>query len=321
MTDEQVTADVEALIETVGKTDVTVGDRAGFIANALLFPYLNNAVRMLEGRYATREDIDAAMRFGCGHPMGPLARARPHRARQRLRDPRHDLPPVARPPARPGAAAQAAGHRRDARPQDRARLLHLRRPGLLADRARRRRRSPARRPARGRSARSASSAPARWPPASPRCSPRRATTSCCGPAATTRPPPTRVQGDGVAGQGGRARQARPRPTATPRSAASPTTTELDDLAQCDLVIEAVVEELGVKRALFGALDDVMKPGAVLATHDVEPAGHRVRHRHLAPGGRRRHALVQPGAGDEAGRGGADRRVVAPTRWPPCARSR
>ena len=57
----------------IGKTDVTVGDRAGFIANALLFPYLNNAVRMLEGRYATREDIDAAMRFGCGHPMGPLA--------------------------------------------------------------------------------------------------------------------------------------------------------------------------------------------------------------------------------------------------------
>src|SRR6195952_2889846 len=73
MTDEQVTADVEALVGLVGKTDVTVGDRAGFIANALLFPYLNNAVRMLEGRYATREDIDAAMRFGCGHPMGPLA--------------------------------------------------------------------------------------------------------------------------------------------------------------------------------------------------------------------------------------------------------
>ena len=43
------------------------------------------------------------------------------------------------------------------------------------------------------------------------------------------------------------------------------TTELDDLRDCDLVIEAVVEELGVKKALFAALDEVCKPGAVLAT--------------------------------------------------------
>ena len=47
--------------------------RPGFIANALLFGYLNHAVSMFESRYATREDIDAAMRFGCGYPMGPLA--------------------------------------------------------------------------------------------------------------------------------------------------------------------------------------------------------------------------------------------------------
>jgi 3-hydroxybutyryl-CoA dehydrogenase len=52
---------------------VVIGDRAGFIANALLFGYLNHAVRMYEQRYATREDLDAAMRFGCGYPMGPLA--------------------------------------------------------------------------------------------------------------------------------------------------------------------------------------------------------------------------------------------------------
>ncbi len=49
------------------------GDKAGFIANTLLFGYLNHAVSMYEGKYATREDIDAAMRFGCGYPMGPLA--------------------------------------------------------------------------------------------------------------------------------------------------------------------------------------------------------------------------------------------------------
>ena len=59
--------------ETLGKTTVTVGDRAGFIANSLLFGYLNHAVRMFEEKYASREDIDAAMRFGCGYPMGPLA--------------------------------------------------------------------------------------------------------------------------------------------------------------------------------------------------------------------------------------------------------
>ena len=50
-----------------------MGDKAGFIANALLFGYLNHAVSMFESNYATREDIDAAMRFGCGYPMGPLA--------------------------------------------------------------------------------------------------------------------------------------------------------------------------------------------------------------------------------------------------------
>ena len=73
VTDPQVVEDVEALVAQVGKDDVTAGDRAGFIANALLFGYLNNAVRMYESKYASREDIDAAMRFGCGHPMGPLA--------------------------------------------------------------------------------------------------------------------------------------------------------------------------------------------------------------------------------------------------------
>ncbi len=56
-----------------GKEPVEVKDRAGFIVNALLFPYLNNAVRMLENGTATRDDIDAAMKGGCNFPMGPLA--------------------------------------------------------------------------------------------------------------------------------------------------------------------------------------------------------------------------------------------------------
>ncbi|MFE6616653.1 3-hydroxyacyl-CoA dehydrogenase family protein [Amycolatopsis sp. NPDC057786] len=73
VTEPEVVTDVVAFAERLGKTPVVIGDRAGFIANALLFGYLNHAVRMYEQRYATREDLDAAMRFGCGYPMGPLA--------------------------------------------------------------------------------------------------------------------------------------------------------------------------------------------------------------------------------------------------------
>jgi 3-hydroxybutyryl-CoA dehydrogenase len=55
------------------KSPVEVKDQAGFIVNALLFPYLNNAVRLLENRTATLHDIDTAMKGGCGFPMGPFA--------------------------------------------------------------------------------------------------------------------------------------------------------------------------------------------------------------------------------------------------------
>ncbi|MEV6626676.1 3-hydroxybutyryl-CoA dehydrogenase [Amycolatopsis sp. NPDC051106] len=73
VTEPEVVTEVVAFAERLGKVPVVIGDRAGFIANALLFGYLNHAVRMYEQRYATREDLDAAMRFGCGYPMGPLA--------------------------------------------------------------------------------------------------------------------------------------------------------------------------------------------------------------------------------------------------------
>jgi 3-hydroxybutyryl-CoA dehydrogenase len=73
VTEPDVLDDVTALVRAVGKNPVVCGDKAGFIANTLLFGYLNHAVAMYEGHYATREDIDAAMRYGCGYPMGPLA--------------------------------------------------------------------------------------------------------------------------------------------------------------------------------------------------------------------------------------------------------
>ena len=66
-------AEVRAFAEACGKSPVEVKDRAGFIVNALLFPYCNNAVRMLESGTASRDDIDAAMKGGCNFPMGPLA--------------------------------------------------------------------------------------------------------------------------------------------------------------------------------------------------------------------------------------------------------
>ena len=58
--------------DILGKTCVRSGDEAGFIVNRLLIPYLFDAIRLFESGFATREDIDAAMRLGLAHPMGPL---------------------------------------------------------------------------------------------------------------------------------------------------------------------------------------------------------------------------------------------------------
>jgi 3-hydroxybutyryl-CoA dehydrogenase len=71
--DDETIAEVRAFAEACGKTPVEVKDQAGFIVNALLFPYLNNAVRLLENGIASRDDIDTAMKGGCNFPMGPLA--------------------------------------------------------------------------------------------------------------------------------------------------------------------------------------------------------------------------------------------------------
>jgi len=73
VTAPEVLEDVATLVKALDKNPVICGDKAGFIANTLLFGYLNHAVSMYENRYASREDIDAAMCFGCGYPMGPLA--------------------------------------------------------------------------------------------------------------------------------------------------------------------------------------------------------------------------------------------------------
>ncbi|WSY99256.1 3-hydroxybutyryl-CoA dehydrogenase [Streptomyces sp. NBC_00872] len=73
LTAPRAVAAVTALARELGKEPVAVGDRPGFVADGLLFGYLNQAAAMYEAKYASREDIDAAMRLGCGLPMGPLA--------------------------------------------------------------------------------------------------------------------------------------------------------------------------------------------------------------------------------------------------------
>jgi 3-hydroxybutyryl-CoA dehydrogenase len=61
--------------ERLGKTSISSQDRAGFVVNTLLVPYLLSAIRMYESGFASREDIDRGMVLGCAHPMGPLALA------------------------------------------------------------------------------------------------------------------------------------------------------------------------------------------------------------------------------------------------------
>jgi 3-hydroxybutyryl-CoA dehydrogenase len=76
MTSEQTIDRAHQFAEgTLGKTTIDSQDRAGFVVNALLIPYILSAVRMYESGFAAKEDIDRGMVKGCAHPMGPLALA------------------------------------------------------------------------------------------------------------------------------------------------------------------------------------------------------------------------------------------------------
>ncbi len=82
------------------------------------------------------------------------------------------------------------------------------------------------------------------------------------------------------------------------------TLSYDDVKNADLVIEAVFEEMGVKETVFRKLDEVAKPGAILATNTSTLDVNRIAAVTKRPAGRGRHALLQPGQRDEAARGGA-----------------
>ena len=265
VTAQDVVDDAVAFAESVGKTPVVVGDRAGFIANALLFGYLNHAATMYEAKYASREDIDSAMRLGCGYPMGPLALLDLiglDTAYQILdtmyregRDRLHAPAPILKQMITAGMKGRKTGRG----------FYTYEAPGssaVVAD----------------------SLTPA---------------AAGSGGAGRT------VEKVGVVGSGTMATgiievfiksgfptlyvARSPEKVAAVRSALERSltkavqrgklteeamaaaleratgTTALDDLADVDLVVEAVVEEIGVKTALFANLDEICKPGAVLAT--------------------------------------------------------
>jgi 3-hydroxybutyryl-CoA dehydrogenase len=263
VTAPEVVEDVEALCRRLGKTDVTINDRAGFIANALLFGYLNHAVTMFEGRYATREDIDAAMKLGCGLPMGPLAlmdligldtayEILDTMYRRGGRDRRHAPNPLIKQMVTAGLLGRKSGRG----------FYTYEKPGspVVVDSA-----------------------------------------SSTLDSVESRPITTvGIVGSGIMATGiievfakagyevlsvtrGAEKSAklceavktslnkgvvRGKLTEAERDATVGRvtwSTNLDHLADADLVIEAVVEELSVKKALFASLDEICKPGVVLAT--------------------------------------------------------
>lgn len=118
-TSEATAATARAFGESLGKTVVAAADTPGFVVNRLLVPYLLDAIRALEAGVASREDIDAGMRLGCGHPMGPLALVdfvgldTTHHVAEILfaefKDPRYAAPPLLKRMVQAGYLGRKAG--------------------------------------------------------------------------------------------------------------------------------------------------------------------------------------------------------------------
>ncbi len=265
VTEPEVVEDIEQFAASLGKTDVTIGDRAGFIANALLFGYLNHAAAMYAERYASREDIDASMKLGCGLPMGPLALldligldtafeildTMYKQSRDRL----HAPTPIFKQMITAGLLGRKVGrgfYTYDG-PDS---------PNVIAD----------------------ANAPTAEAPAETPREIRQVGVVGSGTMATGIIEVFAKAGYDVlfiarstekiakvtAGLQRSLDKAvqRGKLSETDRDAALARVTgssKLDDLAPVDLVIEAIVEELSVKQALFSNLDEICKPGAVLAT--------------------------------------------------------
>ncbi len=265
VTEPGVVEDMKALARRLGKNPVSVGDRAGFIANSLLFGYLNHAVSMYESHYAAREDIDAAMRLGCRYPMGPLAlldligldtayeilETMYRQGRNRL----HAPAPILKQMVTAGLLGRKTG--RGLYTYEAADS-----PVMVADAE-----SP-----------TPESAPQMRRPVG------RVGVVGSGTMATgivevfaraglevtyvTRSPEKVAKVREVVSRSMEKAVQRGRLEAPAREAALALvhgSTSLDDLAGADFVVEAVAEDLSVKKALFENLDEICKPGTLLAT--------------------------------------------------------
>ncbi|WP_394619052.1 3-hydroxyacyl-CoA dehydrogenase family protein [Lentzea sp. JNUCC 0626] len=257
VTDADVLADVRALAGELGRTPVDVHDRPGLIGHGLRLGYLNAAARMYGEGYASRDDIDTAMTLGCGLPVGPLAQ-------------------LDRMGVDVALDALTALHERTGEPQHRPAplLTAMASAGLLGVKT-----------GRGfhdyRTSPDSTTAPVAAPSAR---LPERigiigSGTMARGIAevlttsgfATTLVARTelRTKEAGAAVERSLDRRVR-RGRITPDALAAAIDlltceTELGAIAGCDVVIEAVAEDLGVKRRVFGELDAIARPGAVLAT--------------------------------------------------------
>ncbi len=279
VTADEVVADIEALCARLGKVDVTINDRAGFIANGLLFGYLNHAVSLYEAQYTGREDIDAAMRLGCGLPMGPLAlmdligldtayEILDTMYRRGGRDRRHAPVPLIKQMITAGLLGRKSGRG----------FYTYEKPGspkVVPDEL-----TPPTQPAE--SAPVSARQPARE--AAPATGVRTVGVVGSGTMATgivevfakagydvvsvTRGEEKSAKMSGKLATSLNKGVMRGKLTEAARDAALARvtwSTALDHLADVDLVVEAVVEELSVKKALFASLDEICKPGVLLAT--------------------------------------------------------
>ncbi|MEU9129735.1 3-hydroxybutyryl-CoA dehydrogenase [Kitasatospora sp. NPDC048540] len=264
LTSPQAAEDVAALARELDKEPVAAGDRAGFIVNGLLFAYLNQAAAMFESRYATREDIDAAMRLGCGLPMGPLAlldligidtaRTVLEAMYEQSKDRLHAPAPILGQLASAGLLGRKSGrgfytYEAPGSSKVVAGAAGAGRAGRVA----------------GREVRSIGV-----------CGSGTMATGIVEVLAKAGYPVllaarSQEKADRAKAQLAKSLErsvAKGRLTAEQRDAALALTTptgQYADLAGVDLVVEAVAEDLEVKRQLFATLDKICKPGAVLAT--------------------------------------------------------
>ena len=261
-------AAVTELARELGKEPVAVGDRPGFVADGLLFGYLNQAAAMYEAKYASREDIDAAMRLGCGLPMGPLAlldligvdtaRTVLEAMYAESHDRLHAPAPILKQLSEAGLTGRKSGRG----------FYTYEAPGSAtvvrgrADPAGRRR---ARAAGPRRSARSASPAPGTMASGIAEVFAKAGYDVVLAARSEEKAEAAKARiGKSLCAlrrQGADDRRGRRRRPWT----GSPRRVRYDAFADVDLAVEAVAEDLEIKQQLFATLDKVCKPGAVLAT--------------------------------------------------------